>query len=193
MGQAPPRLHRMLDFLGAHLHPVIEEATRCDIGYSRRACILSSLVARDVLERMGLEAVVAPTIFRLRRWERGAIAREFLTRDPSSSGSSDGWGAHMVIHAEGWLADFTLARAGRRWEWQNLPPMLAARIDREGDPLDGRYPRVLYLHDECETVQAEWFDSPDQVDWSEMPDARPWRRDRAVKELISEARKLGLI
>ncbi len=157
-------LTRAVQFLAAHIHPVIEAQTRCEIGYSRRACILASLVAKDVLRGLGIGATAAPAIFRLQKRQRGQLVNDFFIGQPDMPNIPGMWNAHMVVLADGCLLDFTLLQA-RRPRWPHLPSMVAAPVRREGKMLEGRFPRLLGLGSKGEEIKAFWFDNPTKTDW----------------------------
>jgi len=192
IGNPSPPLAGALAFLGDRLHPTIEEKTKCEIGYSWGACILSSLVARDVLRGLGFTADEAPVIFRIRKRCGDRLNKELFIGDPSHSNAPRMWNAHMVVLVESLLVDFTLAQAWR-WEWPHLPRMLAATVCKDGGSLDGKFPRLLQLGDDPDEVEASWFHHPAKTDWKAVPDARPRFRKGAVRKLVKECRRRGLI
>jgi hypothetical protein len=192
IGNPSPPLAGALAFLADRLHLTIEEKIKCEIGYSWRACILSSLVARDVLRGLGFTADEAPVIFRIRKRRGDRLIRELFIGDPSKSDAPQMWNAHMVVLVESLLVDFTLAQAWRP-AWSHLPRMLAATVCKDGDSLDGKFPPLLQLHDGSDEVEASWFQHPAKTDWEAAPDARPRFREAAVRKLVKGCRRRGLI
>jgi hypothetical protein len=190
-GSPTRRLARVLDFLAERLHPTIETLTGC-AGYSRTACILSSLVARDVMCELGFAARVAPVITRVRKHKRGRPIRELIIGEPGRADEPGMWNAHMIVLVEGLLVDFTLDQA-RRPAWPELPGMLAAAVSPDGTLLEGRFPRLVALSCPAREIEASWFDNPEKDDWREAPDARPKIRKAIVRKLSAKARKRGLL
>jgi hypothetical protein len=180
-----------VELLAAHLHPTIEGQTNCEIGYSQRACILSSLVARDVLRGLDLPAEVAPMILRMQKRSRGHLVQELVVGDPSVPETPGAWNAHMVVLVNGFLLDFTVAQA-RRHAWSGLPTMLAAIVNRDGGSFADRFPRFLEVRDDEHEIEASWFHYPDKTDWPVAPDARPAFRKSAVRKLLNKCRRRGL-
>jgi hypothetical protein len=177
--------------VAACLHPTIEAKARREAGHSRRACILASLVARDALRRLGLPALVAAAIFRVRRRRRGAPTRELIIGSPDLRDEPGFWNGHMVVLCEGWLLDFTLLQA-RASGWPRLPAMLAAPLRHAGEALAGRFPRLAAVTCVSGAVDAVWFSRAGNTSWRAATDADPRVREAAVRKLVSTARKHGL-
>lgn len=187
MGKPSAKLIKALAVVARDLHPAIERIPNFTPGISKRSCILCSLVVRDFLQRIGIEAIVAPVVVAIMATAGGKLIHSAGIGVPDTPTRPRNWNGHMVVIAprENYLIDTTLYQINRP-AWEALPGMMATRI------IEPRNKRMWGL-DAITGVAASgdadyefsllWLANPTNRAWRNGPDATRERRRLVVHKL----------
>lgn len=190
-GRPPAKLTKALAVIAAHLHPAVERLPRITPGISKRSCILCSLAVRDFLQRIGIEAMVAPVVAVLLATRGDETLHSAGIGVPGTVAAPRNWNGHMVVVAERFVIDTTLYQIHRP-AWDHLPGMMAVPVD--GAPVAPEHRRMWGL-DVLTAVGTEsepgddyrfslaWLANPTNNRWRNGPDARRDRRRAVVGAL----------
>lgn len=194
------KLIKAMAVIAHYLHPVCDQAGWMAPGKSRESCILSSMIAREFLFRIGFrDADVRSVVLFMRAFTpEGEEAHSLGIGDPRLKPGDPStipvngrlkWNGHAVVTVDGWMIDTTIYQATPRAAWPGLPPMIAARLnpdvatDRVWDlPL---LAGVKGKADNGNDVIMGWLSQSFNDGWRSSPDAmRKHERQKIVRQLV---------
>lgn len=108
VGTIPARLVAPLEFLGNNLHSTLDDGKGRHAGWSRVACIATSLIVRDFLTALHIRADVRSVAAYAFATLNGTKYPERALGAPSDRIEPNQWQGHIVVVAEGVLIDTTL-------------------------------------------------------------------------------------
>jgi len=191
-GAPSAKLWKALAVIAADLHPAIAKIPGVIPDISKRSCVLCSLTARDFLQRIGIDAIVAPVVTVLWADQDGKQLHSAGIGVPGEERRSDrrNWNGHMIVIVprERLLIDTTLYQINRP-AWDDLPGMIVAPIGLDK-------PAKLWGLDVLAALQAEgsdgyvfsmtWLANPTNNAWRNGRDASRNHRRAIVKKLVRE-------
>lgn len=195
IGEPSPELVRALLVISDALHPELDRLVKP--GKSKESCVLASLATRDFLWRAGFKDARMTTVYlMLRAYDVDGTELHSIgvgdhakvgDRNPPAE-NEDRWNGHVVVEvpSAGYIIDTTLWPFLRK-QWQDLPGMLAAPIDRQPEMAFGldQLAGFTLQNDEAGTnLMCCWL-SQENERWRDAPDALDRnRRALAVKAMV---------
>lgn len=184
VGTIPARLVAPLEFLGNNLHSTLDDGKGRHAGWSRVACIATSLIVRDFLTALHIRADVRSVAAYAFATLNGTKYPERALGAPSDRIEPNQWQGHIVVVAEGVLIDTTL-RGLDTPGVSSLPRMIALPIVTGGGTING-LGVIADLSVKAENVDLRlaWVDRPEHQGWRERPDALKIDRRRELTSML---------